>query len=151
MSGWRLGTGRHLISSARPRLMFSPRAPSIEASTSSPHIIPIPHVMVPWNAAKAKVSRRMLGIQLIKLTRTGSTSVSSFKVQLHTYSYSRLPRLGVQRLRTLQEKKNAQAKASRRDIALLLEKGRLETARIKTENSACAHSHRSLNAFEPYQ
>ncbi|PIL31496.1 hypothetical protein GSI_06198 [Ganoderma sinense ZZ0214-1] len=43
-------------------------------------------------------------------------------------------RLGVQRLRTLQEKKNAQAKASRRDIALLLEKGRIETARIKTEN-----------------
>ncbi|RDX51941.1 DUF292-domain-containing protein [Lentinus brumalis] len=38
------------------------------------------------------------------------------------------------RLRTLQEKKNAQAKASRRDIAMLLEKGRIETARIKTEN-----------------
>ncbi|KAI0685089.1 DUF292-domain-containing protein [Cytidiella melzeri] len=44
-------------------------------------------------------------------------------------------RLGVQRLRTLQEKKAAQAKASRRDIALLLEKGKLETARIKVENS----------------
>ncbi|EJF67126.1 hypothetical protein DICSQDRAFT_176815 [Dichomitus squalens LYAD-421 SS1] len=43
-------------------------------------------------------------------------------------------RLGVQRLRTLQEKKNAQAKAARRDIAFLLEKGRIETARIKTEN-----------------
>ncbi|KAI1794029.1 regulator of Vps4 activity in the MVB pathway-domain-containing protein [Ganoderma leucocontextum] len=43
-------------------------------------------------------------------------------------------RLGIQRLRTLQEKKNAQAKASRRDIALVLEKGRIETARIKTEN-----------------
>ncbi|CAL1694315.1 unnamed protein product [Somion occarium] len=43
-------------------------------------------------------------------------------------------RLGVQRLRTLQEKKGAQAKASRRDIASLLEKGRLETARIKVEN-----------------
>ncbi|RPD82145.1 DUF292-domain-containing protein [Lentinus tigrinus ALCF2SS1-7] len=43
-------------------------------------------------------------------------------------------RLGVQRLRTLQEKKNAQAKASRRDIAMLLEKNRIETARIKTEN-----------------
>ncbi|KAI0718913.1 regulator of Vps4 activity in the MVB pathway-domain-containing protein [Cerioporus squamosus] len=43
-------------------------------------------------------------------------------------------RLGVQRLRTLQEKKNAQAKAARRDIAMLLEKGRIETARIKTEN-----------------
>lgn len=44
-------------------------------------------------------------------------------------------RLGVQRLRTLQEKKGAQAKAARRDIALLLEKGKLETARIKVENS----------------
>lgn len=44
-------------------------------------------------------------------------------------------RLGVQRLRTLQEKKAAQAKATRRDIALLLEKGKIETARIKVENS----------------
>ncbi|GBE77510.1 regulator of Vps4 activity in the MVB pathway-domain-containing protein [Sparassis latifolia] len=43
-------------------------------------------------------------------------------------------RLGVQRLRTLQEKKSAQAKAARRDIAFLLEKGKLETARIKVEN-----------------
>ncbi|KJA28624.1 hypothetical protein HYPSUDRAFT_34079 [Hypholoma sublateritium FD-334 SS-4] len=42
-------------------------------------------------------------------------------------------RLAVQRLRTLQQKKEAQAKASRRDIALLLEKGKLETARIKVE------------------
>ena len=44
-------------------------------------------------------------------------------------------RLGVQRLRTLQEKKAAQAKASRRDIAMLVEKGKIETARIKVENS----------------
>ncbi|EMD42324.1 hypothetical protein CERSUDRAFT_110842 [Gelatoporia subvermispora B] len=43
-------------------------------------------------------------------------------------------RLAVQRLRTLQEKKGAQAKTSRRDIALLLEKGKIETARIKVEN-----------------
>ncbi|KAI8981175.1 regulator of Vps4 activity in the MVB pathway-domain-containing protein [Trametes punicea] len=43
-------------------------------------------------------------------------------------------RLGVQRLRTLQEKKNAQAKAARREIAFLLEKGKIETARIKVEN-----------------
>ena len=45
-------------------------------------------------------------------------------------------RLAIQRLRTLQEKKGAQAKAARRDIAVLLEKGKLETARIKVENSA---------------
>ncbi|EPQ60114.1 DUF292-domain-containing protein [Gloeophyllum trabeum ATCC 11539] len=38
------------------------------------------------------------------------------------------------RLRTLQEKKEAQAKATRRDIATLLERGKLETARIKVEN-----------------
>ncbi|KIK70474.1 hypothetical protein GYMLUDRAFT_209650 [Collybiopsis luxurians FD-317 M1] len=42
-------------------------------------------------------------------------------------------RLSVQRLRTLQEKKEAQAKASRRDIAFLVEKGKIETAKIKVE------------------
>lgn len=50
-------------------------------------------------------------------------------------SHAYVDRLGVQRLRTLQEKKGAQAKAARRDIALLLEKGKVETARIKVENS----------------
>ena len=44
-------------------------------------------------------------------------------------------RLGVQRLRTLQEKKAAQAKSTRRDIAVLLEKNKIETARIKVESS----------------
>ena len=52
------------------------------------------------------------------------------------HSHSSNQRLVVQRLRTLQQKKEAQAKASRRDIALLLEKGKLETARIKVETSA---------------
>ncbi|KAL1762528.1 DUF292-domain-containing protein [Schizophyllum commune] len=42
-------------------------------------------------------------------------------------------RLSVQRLRSLQQKKEAQAKATRRDIATLLERGKVETARIKTE------------------
>jgi len=42
-------------------------------------------------------------------------------------------RLSVQRLRTLQQKKEAQAKTSRRDIATLIERGRIETARIKIE------------------
>jgi vacuolar protein sorting-associated protein IST1 len=41
----------------------------------------------------------------------------------------------VQRLRTLQEKKEAQAKAARRDIATLLERSKVETARIKVESS----------------
>ncbi|KAF8831901.1 DUF292-domain-containing protein [Lentinula edodes] len=42
-------------------------------------------------------------------------------------------RLSVQRLRTLQEKKEAQAKSARRDIASLVERGKIETARIKVE------------------
>lgn len=42
-------------------------------------------------------------------------------------------RLSVQRLRTLQQKKEAQAKAARRDIASLIERGKVETARIKVE------------------
>jgi len=42
-------------------------------------------------------------------------------------------RLAVQRLRTLQEKKEAQAKAARRDIATFLERGKVETARVKVE------------------
>ncbi|KAG5341695.1 IST1 like protein [Termitomyces sp. T112] len=42
-------------------------------------------------------------------------------------------RLSVQRLRTLQQKKEAQAKATRREIATVLEKGKIETARIKVE------------------
>jgi vacuolar protein sorting-associated protein IST1 len=44
-------------------------------------------------------------------------------------------RLSVQRLRILQQKKEAQAKSSRRDIASLLERGKVETARVKVENS----------------
>ncbi|KAF8347039.1 DUF292-domain-containing protein [Amanita rubescens] len=43
-------------------------------------------------------------------------------------------RLSVQRLRTLQQKKEAQAKAARREIATLLERSKIETARIKVES-----------------
>ncbi|KAJ7597376.1 DUF292-domain-containing protein [Mycena floridula] len=43
-------------------------------------------------------------------------------------------RISVQRLRTLQQKKEAQAKASRRDIAALIERGKIETSRIKVES-----------------
>ncbi|KAF5374970.1 hypothetical protein D9758_000508 [Tetrapyrgos nigripes] len=42
-------------------------------------------------------------------------------------------RLSIQRLRTLQQKKEAQAKSARRDIATLIEKSKIETARIKAE------------------
>ncbi|KAG2365543.1 regulator of Vps4 activity in the MVB pathway-domain-containing protein [Suillus spraguei] len=41
--------------------------------------------------------------------------------------------LSVQRLRIAQQKKEAHAKGSRRDIALLLEKGKIESARVKVE------------------
>jgi len=43
-------------------------------------------------------------------------------------------RIAIQRLRTLQEKKHSLAKQARREVAICIEKGRLETARIKTEN-----------------
>jgi len=43
-------------------------------------------------------------------------------------------KLAVQRLRTIQEKKESLAKAARRDIATLIERGKLETARIKVES-----------------
>jgi len=42
--------------------------------------------------------------------------------------------LATQRLKTLQEKKESVAKAARRDIATLVERGKIETARIKTES-----------------
>lgn len=42
--------------------------------------------------------------------------------------------MAVQRLRILQEKKEALAKQARREIATLLEKNKVETARIKVES-----------------
>ncbi|TDL26430.1 DUF292-domain-containing protein [Rickenella mellea] len=42
-------------------------------------------------------------------------------------------RIAVQRLRMIQEKKEAQAKSSRRDIATLLEQRKIEKARVKVE------------------
>ena len=41
----------------------------------------------------------------------------------------------MQRLRMLQEKKEAQAKSARRDIATLLEAQKMEKARVKVESS----------------
>ena len=86
----------------------------------------------------------------MKVEFLGSTSVSTFAARLLTYSYPTPRRLGVQRLRTLQEKKNAQAKAARRDIAHLLEKGRIETARIKTENSTYVLLSRCLGLYREH-
>ncbi|KAG8680103.1 hypothetical protein FRC09_018480, partial [Ceratobasidium sp. 395] len=42
--------------------------------------------------------------------------------------------LAVQRLRIVQQKQEALAKTARRDIATLVEKGKLETARVRVEN-----------------
>ncbi|KAG8762365.1 hypothetical protein FRC12_009083 [Ceratobasidium sp. 428] len=46
----------------------------------------------------------------------------------------RFDRLAVQRLRIVQQKQEALAKTARRDIATLVEKGKLETARVRVEN-----------------
>jgi len=54
-------------------------------------------------------------------------------------------RLSVQRLRILQQKKEAQAKATRRDIATLLERGKVETARVKVE----ASTHHFISQIPP--
>ncbi|KAF9055906.1 regulator of Vps4 activity in the MVB pathway-domain-containing protein [Panaeolus papilionaceus] len=62
----------------------------------------------------------------------GSTAVGTIYDVVQHQSLNPL-RLSVQRLRTLQQKKEAQAKASRREIATLVEKGKIETAKIKTE------------------
>jgi vacuolar protein sorting-associated protein IST1 len=43
------------------------------------------------------------------------------------------PSLAVQRLRTTQEKKESLTKSSRREIATLIEKGKLEKAKIRVE------------------
>ncbi|PWN97069.1 DUF292-domain-containing protein [Tilletiopsis washingtonensis] len=53
-------------------------------------------------------------------------------------------KLVVQRLRMLQEKKSTLAKRDRRDVASLVEKGKLETARIKTEGIVAEDIHVEL-------
>ena len=68
----------------------------------------------------------------------GSTAVGAYVLCCdiwYSIVYVICSRLSVQRLRTLQQKKEAQAKASRRDIATLLERSKVETARVKVENS----------------
>lgn len=53
-------------------------------------------------------------------------------------------KLTIQRCKMLQEKKEAMAKQSRRDISSLVEKGKLETARIKTEGIISEDIHLEL-------
>lgn len=45
-----------------------------------------------------------------------------------------LRRLSIQRIKILREKREALAKAARREIATLVERGKIEIARIKVEN-----------------
>lgn len=89
-----------------------------------------------WNAPKAKVSYHivMSYITIVHRLILGSTAVGTIYDVVQHQSLNPL-RLSVQRLRTLQQKKEAQAKASRREIATLVEKGKIETAKIKTEAS----------------
>lgn len=95
-----------------------------------------------WNAAKAKVRIPRSATRFSDQAPHCFTPLGPIAVLLYVacsefeHSHFSNWRLAVQRLRTLQQKKEAQAKASRRDIALLLEKGKLETARIKVETSA---------------
>ncbi|CAE6355813.1 unnamed protein product [Rhizoctonia solani] len=53
-------------------------------------------------------------------------------------------RLAVQRLRMVQQKQEALAKQARRDIATLVEKGKLETARVRVENIINEDIHNEL-------
>ncbi|PWN51808.1 DUF292-domain-containing protein [Violaceomyces palustris] len=53
-------------------------------------------------------------------------------------------KLAVQRTKMLQEKKEAMAKRARREIATLVEKGKIETARIKTEGIIAEDIHIEL-------
>lgn len=75
------------------------------------------------------------GRRLLTFT-TGSAPVCPYEAapsvdRTLTHTYAR--RMAVQRLRVMQEKQAALAKAARREIAQLLERGRTETARIKVE------------------
>ena len=53
-------------------------------------------------------------------------------------------KISCQRLRTLQQKQEAQAKATRKEIATLIERGKLETAKIKVENIINQDIHQEL-------
>ena len=97
-------------------------------------------VRAAWNPTKAKVShssttRTFLVKPLMWSPGSNTVLGYSFPQPGVTRPTCFLNSLSIQRLRTLQEKKEAQAKSARRDIATLLERGKLETARVKVENS----------------
>lgn len=99
--------------------------------------------MVPWSSAKAKVSLHYVRNRLHYLiVDPGPVAVLIYIRRLSQQLDHAPHRLSVQRLRILQDKKGAQAKSARRDIATLIERGKLETARVKTENSvSCCVAH----------
>ena len=92
--------------------------------------------MPPWNAPKTKVCvivNHNRGIVLIFDPRCSFGRYIFHFIHVRDLRDLTEFRLSVQRLRTLQQKKEAQAKATRRDIATVLERGKVETARIKVE------------------
>ena len=108
--------------------------------------LPVSYITYPltsmstWNSVKAKVRFLWLRSFISTTFVQGPTSVTSpVKIVARViYWWWIQLSLSVQRLRTLQQKKEAQAKSSRRDIATLIEKGKIETARIKIESSTLA-------------
>lgn len=50
----------------------------------------------------------------------------------------------------VQQKQEALAKTARRDIATLVEKGKLETARVRVEHTVRPDSYPSLNPVAPF-
>lgn len=94
-----------------PLISTCPLLPTLALSRNPKYSI----TMVPWNPARTKVHRSRLYLSL---------KDTDNQVQL---------KLAIQRLRTLQEKKSAMAKKSRREIADLLLKTRVETARLRVE------------------
>jgi hypothetical protein len=94
-----------------------------------------------WSSTKAKVRlstninrKSIVPLTLLSFRFSCGTSPCSLTKNEIVNDRAKY-RLSVQRLRTLQEKKEAQAKTARRDIATLLERGKVETARIKVESS----------------
>jgi vacuolar protein sorting-associated protein IST1 len=53
-------------------------------------------------------------------------------------------KLGIQRIRTVVDKGEGLAKRSRREVATLLEGGKVETARIRTESLILQDGHNEL-------
>ena len=117
-----------------PNMSFKAMPPWSSAKTK---VIHLETSLVPWVFIANQNNRCSSG-----MTRLWCKTAISFLIDSDCplwWTLSPSPvinwRISVQRLRTLQEKKEAQAKSARRDIATLLEAKKVEKARIKVENS----------------